>query len=332
MTFIKMWSLALNSKEYSLQVAPLREHSHGWKEPKKIVFIQCVGSRDKIVAMNIVPESAVCIRPSRLISSRIDSLMHGSPSATLISGLLGKVVNNSMSRYRKRESFTERNPFWDYQRSGKLIIKAEDELLGEPYEEEADLIVLATVSPSGKMPRASEAFWNSLRDQTVLFRGSPKMRPLDTATDEFFWLEPAKGLKTSPYHRTSPRTASRATIPLFAGRVRIEPITLVWMLPTAQGVVFVSKSVNSSPEDGPYRKVMTVNEAFVKDAEPVMLPVLQGRLVWDISRQSRSSPRYEKSVSYELWNFEMLIGNCPFCIESLNEKGSYPNLYWRRER
>ena len=28
------------------------------KEPKKIVFIQCVGSRDKIVGNDIVPESA----------------------------------------------------------------------------------------------------------------------------------------------------------------------------------------------------------------------------------------------------------------------------------
>ena len=45
------------------------------------------------------------------------------------------------------------NPSEIYSRNGKLIVRGEDTLLGEPFELEADLVVLA----AGLMPRQEDS-------------------------------------------------------------------------------------------------------------------------------------------------------------------------------
>jgi heterodisulfide reductase subunit A len=60
-------------------------------------------------------------------------------------------------------------------------------------------------------------------------------------------------------------TASRATIPLFAGRVKIEPITSVVDVSFCAGCGLCEQVCEfRALKMDPYRKVMTVNEALCK--------------------------------------------------------------------
>jgi len=154
-----------------------------------------------------------------------------------------------------------------YQKSGKLVVKAEDELWGEPYEDEADLVVLAT----GLTQRRDA---DQLRSLLKLSQGPdhfylevhPKLRPLDTATDGIFLAGACQGPKDiSDTIAQAHGAASKATIPLFAGKVRIEPITAVvdQLMCAGCGLceqIFEYRALKIDP----YRKAMTVNDALCK--------------------------------------------------------------------
>jgi heterodisulfide reductase subunit A len=151
--------------------------------------------------------------------------------------------------------------------TGRLVVKAEDELLGEPYEEEADLVVLAT-----GLTQRKDA--DRLRSLLKLSQGTdrfylevhPKMRPLDTATDGIFLAGACQGPKDiCDTLAQAHGAASRATIPLFAGKVRIEPITAVVDRLLCAGCGLCEQVCESRAlKIDPYRMIMTVNEALCK--------------------------------------------------------------------
>jgi len=148
-----------------------------------------------------------------------------------------------------------------------LVVRADDELLGEPYEEVVDLVVLAT-----GLTQRKDA--DHLRTLLKLSQGPdrfyleahPKLRPLDTATDGIFLAGTCQGPKDildtlSQAHGA----ASRATIPLFTKKVRIEPITAnVDPLICAGCGLCEQICEYRALKIDPYKKVMTVNEALCK--------------------------------------------------------------------
>jgi heterodisulfide reductase subunit A len=238
------------------------------KEPKSIVFIQCVGSRDKTIGNEYC--SRVCCmftaKQASLVKERI-------PDARVTVCYIdirafGKGCEEFYEQTQKKGIFYRKGiPSEIYQRSGKLMIKAEDELLGEAYEEEADLVVLAT----GLTQRRDA---DQLRSLLKLSQGPdrfyleahPKLRPLDTATDGIFLAGTCQGPKDiSDTLAQAHGAASRATIPLFAGRVRIEPITAIVDQLMCAGCGLCEQICEyRALKIDPYRKVMTVNEALCK--------------------------------------------------------------------
>ena len=94
----------------------------------------------------------------------------------------------------------------------------------------------------------------------------PKLRPLDTATDGIFLAGTCQGPKDiSDTLSQAHGTASRATIPLFAGKVKIEPITSVVDVSFCAGCGLCEQICEfRALKLDPYRKVMTVNEALCK--------------------------------------------------------------------
>ena len=120
------------------------------KEPKRVVFVQCVGSRDKTVGNEYC--SRVCCmytaKQAHLVRERI-------PDAKITVCYMdirafGKGYEEFYERVQRENiHFRRGNPSEIYERGPSLVIRGEDTLLGEPYEEEADLVVLAT----GLVPR-----------------------------------------------------------------------------------------------------------------------------------------------------------------------------------
>jgi len=238
------------------------------KEPKNIVFVQCVGSRDKTVNNEYC--SRVCCmftaKQAHIVKDRI-------PEARVTICYIdirafGKGYEQFYEAVQKKGVFYRKGvPSEIYQKNGKLIVKADDELLGEPYEEEADLVVLATGLTQRKdSDKLRSLLKLSLSPDRFYLEAHPKLRPLDTATDGVFLAGTCQGPKDicdtiSQAHGT----ASRATIPLFAGRVRIEPIT-AWvdvLMCAGCGLCEQICEYRALKLD-PYRKVMTVNEALCK--------------------------------------------------------------------
>jgi heterodisulfide reductase subunit A len=128
------------------------------KEPKRVVFIQCVGSRDKTVGNEYC--SRVCCmytaKQAHLVRERL-------PDAKITICYMdirafGKGYEEFYDRVQQEKIIFRRgNPAEIYKRGGALIVRGEDTLLGEPYEEEADLVVLATgLVPRDDAPQLSE--------------------------------------------------------------------------------------------------------------------------------------------------------------------------------
>ena len=148
-----------------------------------------------------------------------------------------------------------------------MIVKADDELLGEPYEEEADLVVLATgLTQRNDANRVRSLLKLSQSPDRFYLEAHPKLRPLDTATDGIFLAGTCQGPKDIADTLSQAHgTASRATIPLFAGRVKIEPITSVVDVSFCAGCGLCEQICEfRALKMDPYRKVMTVNEALCK--------------------------------------------------------------------
>jgi heterodisulfide reductase subunit A len=238
------------------------------KEPKNIVFIQCVGSRDKTVG-NEYCSRVCCMFTAKQASLIKDRIPDARVTICYIDiRAFGKGYEQFYDAVqRKGVLYRKGTPSEIYQRSGKLIVKADDELLGEPYEEEADLVVLATgLTQRNDANRVRSLLKLSQSPDHFYLEAHPKLRPLDTATDGIFLAGTCQGPKDITDTLSQAHgTASRATIPLFAGRVKIEPITSVVDVSFCAGCGLCEQVCEfRALQMDPYRKVMTVNEALCK--------------------------------------------------------------------
>jgi heterodisulfide reductase subunit A2 len=122
---------------------------HG-KTPRRIVFIQCVGSRD--LSLGLPNCSRVCCmavaKQAHLAHDRIENA-----EVTVFYmdvRAFGKGFEEFYDRVREEGIIYRRgNPSEIQRRGDGVVVMAEDTLLGEPVEVEADLVVLAV----GLLPR-----------------------------------------------------------------------------------------------------------------------------------------------------------------------------------
>jgi len=170
------------------------------KVPKKIVFISCVGSRDKKVGNPYC--SRVCCM---YIAKQAHLLKEKIPDADIT------VMYTDMRSFGKGyEEFYERvqkegikyrrgNAGEVYEDGGKIYVRAEDTLLGEPYELEADLVVLGTgLEPEPYAEGIGKMLHLSLSSDGFFLEAHPKLRPVDTVIDGVFLAGTAQGPKDIP--------------------------------------------------------------------------------------------------------------------------------------
>jgi heterodisulfide reductase subunit A len=176
------------------------------KEPHDVVFIQCVGSRD--------PHTGVpyCSRICCMYTAKHAHLVHDKiPGANITVFYMdvracGKGYEEFYDRVRaERVIYRRGEPSEIYRRGDRLVVLAEDTLLGQPIEVEADLVVLATAV----VPRAGTPELAALLGD---HKGSPlqrspdgffqeahvKFRPMDTQVDGIFLAGCCQGPKDIP--------------------------------------------------------------------------------------------------------------------------------------
>ncbi len=140
------------------------------KRPKDIVFIHCVGSRDHTVG------NEHCSRVCCMYTAKQAHLIRDKIPEAHITVLymdvraFGKGFEEFYERVQKEGIIYRRgNPSEIFRKNGRLVVRGEDTLLGEPFELEADLVVLA----SGLVPRKEDSILKN-------------MLGLETSSDKFY--------------------------------------------------------------------------------------------------------------------------------------------------
>ncbi|KON26676.1 hypothetical protein AC480_05280, partial [miscellaneous Crenarchaeota group archaeon SMTZ1-55] len=110
-----------------------------------------------------------------------------------------------------------------------LLIRADDTILGEPIEVEAELVVLSTAGVPRSGTDELATILHITRGTDGFFMEShPKLKPIDTPVDGIFLAGACQGLKDIPYSVSQGSgAAARAATILSKDKVEIEPIIAV---------------------------------------------------------------------------------------------------------
>jgi heterodisulfide reductase subunit A len=199
----------------------------GGAEPKKVVFIQCVGSRDK--SGNEYCSRVCCMYTAKQAHMVRDKI----PDADLTVyytdvRAFGKGFEEFYNRvkgenviYRRRELD---DPIEVVGRGGKAVVKAKG------YSDiAADLVVLAIgLVPRGDSKELARVLNINQSSDGFLLEAHPKLRPVDTFTDGIFLAGCCQSPKDIPDAVAQASSAAiRASEPLAQGKVVVDAITSI---------------------------------------------------------------------------------------------------------
>ena len=200
---------------------------HDLKEAKRIVYIQCVGSRDERTNKYC---SRICcmtaIKQARMIRDKtgadiyifyIDLRTFGkgyeefyestaTAGVSFIRGRVGEILEDSETHL--------------------LTVRGEDTLLGKPIKiSDVDLVVLSTgvVAPTGSKD-IIRVLGLSQSPDGFLMEAHPKLRPVDSFNDGIFVAGMAQGPKDIPDTVAQAKAAASGAMGLMGkGKISIEP-------------------------------------------------------------------------------------------------------------
>lgn len=197
------------------------------REPKKIVFIQCVGSRDKSLSLG---ENAnpYCSRVCCMVVAKQAHLAHDRlPGAEITVFYMdirafGKGFEEFYDRVRSEGVIYRRgNPSEILRKGDSVVVRAEDTLLGEPVEVEADLVVLAVgMTPQGSNGAGDPAEILGLQHSPDGFyqEDHPKLRVVESSQPGVFLAGCCQGPKDIPDTVAHAKAAASAAMILLAGK------------------------------------------------------------------------------------------------------------------
>ncbi len=201
--------------------------------PKRIAFIQCVGSRNKKINKNYC--SRVCcmyaIKNAQII-------MEHEPETEIAVyyndiRAFGKGFEELYHRVREQYGveFIRGRPAKLTQdpKTKAITIRAEETLLNKITERDFDLVVLSTgLIPSPGSQKIGKILSLTVSPDGFFAEAHPKLRPVDTAMDGIFLAGCCQSPKDIPDSVAQAKAAaSSAAAPMFARKVLIEPLTAV---------------------------------------------------------------------------------------------------------
>jgi len=198
--------------------------------PQHVAFIKCVGSRDAQVGNPYC--SRVCCSVTAKQARQVKEQLPDAQVSVFYMDVrtFGKGGEEFYDETRTAGVRYRRGNVSEIIRRGERVaLIAEDTLLRQPVDVEADLVVLAigmqpradTDAVAGllKLPRSADGFFLELH---------PKLRPVDTAVDGVYLAGCCQGPKDIPDTVAQAKAAaSSAMIPLLRGAVPVESATAV---------------------------------------------------------------------------------------------------------
>ena len=233
-----------------------------------VVFIHCVGSRDETVGHPYC--SRVCCMAAAKQAHLVREMFPDAQVTLFYMDVraFGKGFEEFYDRVREEGAIYRRgSPSEVYRRGDRLVVRAEDTLLGEAVEVGADLVVLAVgmvpredageVASLLRLPRSGDGFFMEVH---------PKLRPVETVVDGVYVAGCCQGPKDIPDAVAQAKAAaSSALIPLARGKVTVAAVTATIEEEICSGCglcqqvcVYEALSLNER------RGVMTVNKVLCK--------------------------------------------------------------------
>jgi heterodisulfide reductase subunit A len=200
------------------------------KEPLRVGFIQCVGSRDYRVGHEYC--SNVCCMISIKQAVQIKE-KHPEAEVYIFAIDIRAFGKGFEEIYRRARDMGvvfikgRASEVIEDIKTGDLIVSAEDLYVGKQLEIELDMVVLATaLLPRADTKDLAQTLNISLGQEGFFLEAHPKLRPVDTFTDGIFLAGASAGPKDVPECVAQGKAAASAAASLMArGKIEIEAIT-----------------------------------------------------------------------------------------------------------
>ncbi len=198
------------------------------REPRDVVFIKCVGSRDRTVG------NPYCSRVCCMFTAKQAHLVQQMLPAANVTVLYmdvrahGKGFEEYYDQVRETGvTYRRGNPGEITQAGDRVSVRVEDTFLGEFVDLEADLVVLATgMVPRPETDQIAQLLKLSHSADGFLLEAHPKLRPVDTASDGIYLAGCVQGPKDITDTVAQAKAAAvSAMIPFARGVVKVESAT-----------------------------------------------------------------------------------------------------------
>ncbi len=171
----------------------------GGKRPRKFFFIHCVGSRDHQVG-NTYCSRVCCMYTAKQAHQVKDSIPDAEVRVCYIDmRAYGKGYESFYERVQNEGIIYQRGVVSEvYRRGERLVVRGEDTLLGRPFEEETDVVVLAVgLTPRKDAEKLSEVLGIEL-DEHGFFREKNPNDPVLSTREGVFLAGCCQGPKDIP--------------------------------------------------------------------------------------------------------------------------------------
>ncbi len=188
--------------------------------PKKVVFIQCVGSRDQ--SLGLPSCSRVCCMAVAKQAHLAHDRLPGAEITVFYMDVraFGKGFEEFYDRVRNEGVLYRRgNPSEILKRGERVVVRAEDTLLGEQVEVEADLVVLAVgMQPRQDSSLLSETLHLTRGEDGFFLESHPKLRTVESSVPGVYLAGCSQGPKDIPDTVAHAKAAASAAMILLAGK------------------------------------------------------------------------------------------------------------------
>lgn len=205
----------------------VRRPSDG-QEPRNIVFISCVGSRDEAIGRPLCC-SVGCMHIAKQAILTKEHIPDSQSYVFYIDIRAGGKGYEEFTRRAQREFgaiYLRGRVGKIYPRAGRLIVQGTDTLAGDQVEVEADLVVLATGLSGAAGADALARKLNISYDQYgFLTEGHPKLRPVETNTGGIYLAGACQAPRDIPDSVAQASAAAAKVAGLLArGEIETSPV------------------------------------------------------------------------------------------------------------
>lgn len=195
--------------------------------PKNVVFIQCVGSRDRAKG------NEYCSKVCCMISAKQLSIFkhHNPEGQAYVFYIDNRAGGKGYEEFLRRAIEHEHAQYIRgrvakvFEENGRLVVRGENSLAGAPVEVEADLVVLATgLTPQKDYTTVARALNLSTDKYGFFMELHPKLGPAETSLAGIYLAGGAQGPKDIPESVAQGGAAAAEALMLFSvGQVEIDP-------------------------------------------------------------------------------------------------------------